>query len=446
MLYALPFLCTNYFSLLILLFPIALMHLCCRDTLSFKEGFFWGFFTVFLQAVGFIVITVQMAQKFWMFGICLALTLVTYYALVAGLLCGIRHLVISYFSIRSRFVKMLSVTIILFIFIIFVDQCSLALFGVWEGYSLFHPAVVFANNTLLLRLVSFVGKNGMLFLLFFIAYLAARIINFSLLRFGLMFLLFCFLSFLLYKLENVYEKQSTIPSIAVLPYMVHGSKGSRSSEAMVKMVKGWLQKISKEHPQVETVIMPESALNGIFTPSDYDSFILWSSKELVRPLQVIFGTMRLINNCYYNSVLSVYDGVVQACFDKSHTMLISERLPCAFAVMQSAYRSNGECEVTCGKNNKKVIDIVAIGQCYLYICSEFFCKEFYGDCFKGRPILVLVNDSVFLDSFGTSYIARLLVQCARLKAVSWSRPIIYVSYSRSFFINQNGLTSRLISF
>ncbi|HJZ23016.1 MAG TPA: hypothetical protein VJ201_01030, partial [Candidatus Babeliales bacterium] len=55
------------------------------------------------------------------------------------------------------------------------------------------------------------------------------------------------------------------------------------------------------------------------------------------------------------------------------------------------------------------------------------------------PIIAIVNDTLLLDS----YIQKLLVLLARLRAMQWQRDVVYVSYGRSVFIDISGVVTEI---
>jgi hypothetical protein len=68
-----------------------------------------------------------------------------------------------------------------------------------------------------------------------------------------------------------------------------------------------------------------------------------------------------------------------------------------------------------------------------YICSELFFNHQPDDTFEKYPILAIANDRNFLP-----YIADLMVNHAQRIAITWNRPIIYVSFLHHVYIDTTG--------
>ena len=91
-----------------------------------------------------------------------------------------------------------------------------------------------------------------------------------------------------------------------------------------------------------------------------------------------------------------------------------------------------------GRSQRQIITIEGVTLFVPYICSELFFNEYPDDNYHDTPILVLVNDSVFLQHACSRYICNELQMLARFKAVQWQREIVYVSYSQSFYCGKDG--------
>jgi hypothetical protein len=97
---------------------------------------------------------------------------------------------------------------------------------------------------------------------------------------------------------------------------------------------------------------------------------------------------------------------------------------------------------TIAVNDRLSLDLSDCVTCVPYICSELFFNEYPDDIYKNISVVALVNDTAFLRRYA-SYISELLFLVARMKAIAWQRDIVYVSYSRSFFIDRSGMIAEI---
>src|SRR5579862_182148 len=158
-LYALPFLLSDYCWWLIFLFPIPLLYIIRTQNLSFMHGYIWGCIVFALHLSGGIYLVADMAGESWPVGLILGIAMVLYQALVPAFLFWCTTRVITVFSITSPIARLLLWTAALWLFIIWVDWYSLSVFGVQEGYPLMHPLIVLANKPELLYLLPIIGKQ-----------------------------------------------------------------------------------------------------------------------------------------------------------------------------------------------------------------------------------------------------------------------------------------------
>lgn len=443
LLYGFSFLFNRYCSFLIVLSPLFLLCAASQAPLSFKEGFMWGLCVSALSGFGFVVVIAHMAQQCWFGGLCLGIVITIYYASIAASFFGAaRAIIMRCKDYLSPFVKLFIATIFFFWFIIFVDRYSLIVFGIFQGYPLMHPLVALADSGVLLFFVSLWGKDGALVCFLLLSLCLTQILLLGRLRIFcvLCFVVFSFLSVLSLFQQKHYQRMD---SIVTLPYMIYGS--NRSAKSMIKVVAQWLRKVIQEYSHVQTIIMPESSLNTIFMQEDYDDFVCWSSESSGKPIQLIFGATRLSGDCYYNTVFCVKNGTLESFFDKRCPMLLSEWLPdwCGMVSLQTICRNADRPAITWSDNKRNAIIINGYGECVPYICSELFCSVSPDSSDQGRPIVALVNDSIFIESPCAGYIADFLVKLARLKAADWGCDIIYVSYSQSLLLEKNGLVNSL---
>ena len=442
-LYAVPFLLSAYLWWLIFAFPVALLYLVSVANVSFVHGYIWGCIFFGLHMSGGIYVVTCMAHDSWVVGVMLGLVMVLYQALFSGLVfCGVTK-IISISSITSPVMRLLMWTIGIWVLIVWTDWYSLWIFGVKEGYPLMHPLIPLAQNPTLLCLLPIIGKQ--LLTLFLLLVPASFVL---LLRYKNNTGVFVFCSAIAFWFICWWVGRAEIQRfcwqarIRTLPYMAHSCVDNPL--VVVKVVGSKLQKIIADYPEAEIVIMPESAFN-VSNFNDFPELLqLWNANNLGRAVHVVFGASRWHEDCYYNSLHWVYNGVLQNCYDKRHAMLVSERLSSWMnnKTMQRVYFSN-DFPIAISLDKRIKLALLPDISFVPYICSELFFNEGPNDIYGESPIILVVNDSMFLGNWCVLYIQELLVLLARYKAIQWQRDIVYVSYGQSLFIDKHGLLKKI---
>lgn len=458
MLYALPFLFSEYVWWLIFLFPVPLLYVLSSREISFLQSYIWGCVVFGLHLSGGIYLVASMAHDLWFIGFALGVVGVLYQALLPALIFCFLAYGIRFFNITTFFIRLCIYAIGLWLFIVWIDWYSMCIFGVKEGYPLMHPLIVLAQKPQLLWLMSIIGKQlcTALFLLISVGcVLPFTFPQFSLYSnwgphrnklkmvrwvsgIGIVFLILIFSLYYL-NINNIAAKPlSWYCQVKSLPYMACAT--GKDPTVIVTIVSCLLKKIIKDYPEVELIIMPESAFNINDFAKWPEVLQLWNADRLGKPIHFIFGASRCCNNDYYNSLHWVYNGVLQDCYDKRHVMLMSERLsPWMDNAFFRRMYFNEASSITTSSIKRKSLKLLDKRVFVPYICSELFFNETPDDDYDNAPIIVIVNDSLFISNMYSSYIAKLLVLLAQFKAIQWQRDIVYVSYTQSLFIDKRGI-------
>src|SRR5579863_5418484 len=120
-LYALPFLWSDYFWWLIFLFPVPLLYVTHRVNFSFIHGYVWGCIVFALHLSGGIYLIARMAGNAWPVGVAMGIAMVLYQALVPAFLFWSVTQFIIFFSIHNSILRLLLWTAALWLFIVWVD-------------------------------------------------------------------------------------------------------------------------------------------------------------------------------------------------------------------------------------------------------------------------------------------------------------------------------------
>jgi hypothetical protein len=200
--------------------------------------------------------------------------------------------------------------------------------------------------------------------------------------------------------------------IGYLPIMV--SKESDCS-ALFAML---LPQIQSSHPQLTTIIMPESACPHI--PS------------ITSDINLIIGSFQNHSDSRSNIACWISNGKPHI-FRKTHTMTFGETLPSWLNIpfFQQLIFSTTLPILKSDNNHPqwKLGNLTVVP----YICSELFLSNHPHDE-SDHPIVALCNDWWFK----MPHFKKLMGYAARLRAIQWARPIVYVSYSQGLFFDQFG--------
>lgn len=437
-LYPLPFLFTQHFWWLIFFFPIPLLYITRTENLSFIHGYVWGVITFSLHLSGGIYVIACMARESCLVGVLIGVIMILYQALSVALLFWCATLIARFFVLKSPIIRLCLWTAALALFIMWTDGYCLSIFGIKEGYPLMHPLIPLAQCSQLLLLLPILGKSllPLLFLLFPACCVA--LLWFKNGKALLVWAVVCIPWIVSWcSTAPKMQKPPWLAQIKTISYMAYSRVAN--PVAMMKVAGNELKKVIAQYPETTIIIMPESAFNCSVLAHQAELLSLWNEHCLGKAVHLIFGSFRQHKGDYCNTALWVYNGELQQCFDKRHAMLVTERLTwmMKFPVLQRAYFDNTS-ETTIACNDRPILRINNDFSCIPYICSELFFNEYPDDIHGDLPIVVLVNDTSFLRPYAL-YIQNLLLLVACVKAIIWQRDILYVSYTRSVFINKRGV-------
>jgi hypothetical protein len=428
-LYALPFFLSHHFWWLIFLFPVLLLYTTRKINFSFIHGYVWGCAVFTLHTFGWIYLIATMAGESWAVGLMLGIALILYQALFPAFLFFCVTKIVTSFSIHNAIARLCLWTIALWLFIVWVDWYSFWIFGVQEGYPLMHPLIVLVQKPELLWLLPIVGKQLLTALFLLVPMSITALLWYRNWR-VLLFLCIIFLFFWRQPEESC-KGVDWSANIKTLSCMI--CSAADDPTVIIKIIGNHLKKMVAQQPEINIIIMPESACDISNFAELSELLQLWNSEHLGRKIHIIFGASRYQGDDYYNALHWVHDGILQHCYDKKHAMLLTERLPGLMNndYLRSIYFSEKK-PITVSSCKRTSLALLKNINFVPYICSELFFNELPDDYSK-EPIIAIANDLLFAP-----YIQKLLVLLARFKAIQWQRNIIYVSYAHSLFIDDCG--------
>lgn len=433
-LYFFPFYLSSYFWWLIFFFPIPLLYITRTHTISFADGYLWSIMVFLLHASGGTYAIACMAREQKIVGYLIGIGVAFYAALFPAFCFFVSAYIMRRYTVYHPLMRLCITAGVLFLFIIWADSYCFWIFGNQEGYPLMHPLLPLVQNPSMLLLLPIVGKYIATILLLLVSVSTVVLIWY---KNSAAILFFCCIIgiWIVPSLMVCNKKKPTWRErVASLPLVVNCSGDNPS--VMIKIIGNHCRKIIAERPEVDLIVMPESACN-LSNASQMD---LWSEQYLGKAIHIVFGACRQQGDFFNNTLYWIYNGVVQQCIDKKHAMLLSERIPwwMNFKFIRSVY-GNNSMMMTCSLDDRSMIDLGKGFVFVPYICSELFFNHVPIDIQGTCAIIAAVNDTWFADS----YIAQLLVMLARFKAILWQRDIVYVSYTQSLYINKQGVAYSL---
>ncbi len=427
-LYALPFLYSAALWWLIFIFLVPSLYITRTENLSFVHGYVWAIVVFTLHLHVGISVVANLAGHWWWIGILMGMGMVLCQALAPAILFWCTTMMVHFLLVRSSIIRLLLWTAALALFIFWTDQYCMRIFGD-NGYPFMHPLLPLAQHPSLLQFLPIVGKQ--LLLLFFLLVPVSIVIVLWYKSYAS--ILLCIISFMPWIWWGMHQpKHENQPDwykkIGSLPCMIR----AHTPRGVLRILVQHLKKLTAIYPEVSIIIMPESALDKV----ENETLNKLHESHMEKQLHLIFGACSCENGNYYNSLYWIHNGSLQARFDKKHTMLMTECLADWMNVdwLRKIYFKDG-ISMTRSCNERKSLHISESIAFVPYICSELFFNEYPDDCHPDTPIIVIINDTLLIDSY-MQELPLLLAQC---KAIQWRRNIVYVSYRVSVFIDKRGM-------
>ena len=432
-LYALPFLFSNVLWWLVFIFPVPLLYLTCSENLSFVHGYLWGIIVFALHLYAGIFVVAQLAMDWWWVGLLMGIGMVLYQALVPAMLFWLVTKIVLFFRIKSPAMRLLLWAIALALFILWIDQCCMWIFGIQEGYPFMHPLLPLAQYPSLLSALPLLGKQTLLLFFFLVPISIVLLVGYKN-CISVALCLIALMPWIRWSIHEPYQEkpQQWLENICSLPCMIR----AHNAQATTRILARHIRKLTSIYPEASIIIMPESALEKV------DCIILDNLHKacLQKSLHLIVGACSYENDNYYNSLYWIHNGDLKSRCDKKHAMLMTERLADWMNTdwLRKIYFKD-DISITRSCKERKLLQLSESIAFVPYICSELFFNEYPDDCYPHVPILMIVNDTLLMNC----YMQDLLLLLARFKAIQWQRDIVYVSYGISIFIDKWGIVKEV---
>lgn len=424
----------------VMLMPSAFMlifTLILKDMrqLSFRFGFLWGCIVYSIQILPILTLTcstyTHLSHLF--LRVLLWFSLMLYTALHAGIWFVLLRM--SSAHITHIAYKLFFTVSITWLFIIWLDCGFLWPFGLFEGYACIYPLVPL-SHFLPVSLFAY-GKSVLFFgFLIFCAVLSA--LSFAHNRVAFITVCFFWLLLMVIRIWPVgrTEKRpywlNTVTRIVPPWSFEPDSYPWQRARILGNLIKTAVLK----NAQTELIVFPEAAFQ--YELNKYpEMFIFWQDileQNRVPDAHIIIGAHRRIGSLVYNSCFYISHGLIQNVYDKRHGLLWIERVP--------SWSSGIHCAEICVPRQRLFAQSNAKDTRFSWknivfkplICSDnFFSRTSLTDNEPRHVMLCLVNDAWC----STSFLADILYQTVYLHACCTQLPVLYISYTRGVYIDEN---------
>lgn len=414
--YTIPFIFPHLFWPLIWLFPafllVALQQTPSKKDLLFFSSFVWAMhlFPIIdaLMYMGSSKLAALLPASFllgYTIGICL-LWLLLMKRLIAAVHNSIAQIAIW--------------TIGLWAYLLFIDQIQFLPLGRSEGNIFASPLLPLAVHPILLGPLQHLSYSATVLIFCLISSLVAAY-SWHSSKFAFLALTLCFLIWVALGTQSKPTRPPHwLSKVGHIPLMLPATTSLYSGSAVIAHE---ISLIKKLYPTLHTVIIPESAWNGS---------ALASCQRL--PFFVvdhlIIGGFDGPSGCY-NAAFQFHGSRFILSTQKRHALPITER-PIFGQWMNDLYFSNSA-PIRPADQPRPLHLIDPIGPFVIYICSELFCFKQTDDPYD-CPIICIASDWwIRMPHF-----TQLMALTARLKAICWQRPILYISYCHALYFMPNG--------
>ena len=434
-LYGLAFLMSRWFFWTVFFFLVPLYYCACTKTLSFKEGYFYGFFQWALAGWGVLASITHMAQGSLVIRIIPSIAILAYEGLFSGLWFLITNRLIAWLRITSIVGRLLIWICTTMLYIIWVVHYSFSIFNYIEGYFLMHPLLPLIEHPPLLSLLVPLGK-------------------------GVVTLFLCITN-AIFTVPLLLKRRWYIAGLACIPWLIslamapaplavpgwvhkiayipHSFKSQLNLTPLGEAVQRHIRILLKEYPKTEVIILPESAFDRVNLETAHEIGQYWNREHVSKPLHLVIGAFHWDNKKIHNAAYWLYDGTIQAIFRKRHAMLLVEAVAPWYdlSFLRNLYHPIAPVSPS---DNKRIAFTFFENKPFVpYICSELFFNDTPDDAYTHVTILALCNDTWTV----APYISYLMLLAARFKALEWQRDMVYISYLYGNYIDKNGAVTPL---
>jgi len=412
-----------FVGVFIFLIPIYFISLCNSYPLNFSKGIFWG-------------MCFWIVHLFWMvhlFGVAaytlpliVGFVVPINYILTAGLWFWLAKVLIRLVKKNTPLWIGASWIIATFGYFYWVRYCSFLPLGLFMGNPFGSPLLPLAQAPILLATLPILGEHILSMLLFISQWFIA---------------------------ETLYRKKISYLGLAIcclFPFVVGSLQGPLNIEIppyvdslgfvkpplvkdpikLAQAIDNQISHLIRNHPRVNTVLMPETSYPGAINESPYIIQLL--AREVFKSnLNLIIGAQRSDEKKKkYNTIYWIKNDKTITYYDKNVRMPFTEYMPFPW---NKIINFDIKDEVTDNEITRPLLKVNSNFTCIPSICSEiYFSSSSHPEVDKKIPLLVTVKE-VWTPEY---YLHYLMFLFAIFKAIQIQRDIIYVGYVHAYWISK----------
>lgn len=429
--YAMPFVFSDQLWWLVMLFPLLFLYVALTEKLSFKEGFVWGAVAWPGLLHGALWGAFTMGSGPWLYRLVPMIFIFFYESITAGVWLWLSQKILTRFRITNLFQRTCFWVTSLALYLIWATEYQMIIFDRAEGYLLSQPLLLFSYYPPLLALLPQLGIMLMTFL--FCATAGATVYLFLARTRNAFLLWFIFMAPWLLGMFIPVKKTTPPKWLGKVERLTKTYYDTKNLKLVVWAITHEINKIVDKNPNVEMIVLPESAVYADKLPDHPELFNYWSTEYVGKPLHVLVGGYRWTDGKYRNSLYWIYDGKVQGYFDKRHAMTLTERMPSMFNFDFITKAYYNEFPTVTASDNERVAFKLLDTELIPYLCSETFFNRCPDDN-TSSTILSSCNDTWT----SCEYIKKLMYVGARFKAIQWQRDILYTTFLHGAYFDKLG--------
>lgn len=419
---------------------VPFLYVASRQDLGYKEGFFYSGLLWALGGAGILQTLYLMGSGPLWARVIPSISIVLIQALVGG----VWFFATSWFLRRSRihgpYSRLFIWTISTGFYFLYVIHLSLSMFNYWEGYFLLYPLLPLAEQPKLLSLMPLFGKGILMWLL--LATNAALTVPF-LTKNNVIRCIIPLIGLFPWLLQALLAHPPKTPPLWVGKIATIQKKFLPVPEPMesIETIQEDIRALLKKYPDLELVILPESALFRLNLDTAQELATYWDAPSVGKPIHILIGAFKWDGDLYRNTVYWIFNGRIMGSFNKRHTMAVTESVSWYnISFLRTLF--HGVSPMVEPSDNPRVpFPLFKDVSFTPYVCSELFFNDKPDDQYPHSIITELSNDYWAKST----YIRHLMFLAARFKAIEWQRPMVYVSYYYDGFIDTDGTITKLRS-
>ncbi len=426
--YTIPFVAPYAFWWLIFFFPPFLFFAVRSHSLFWFEYAAWALLTTIVHIIPLCDAVLYMTSGSLFLRLIPALLLIIYVATYPTIWLLLTRAVLSKW--HHSFIQTIGIwTASLWLYLAFMNSALFWLFGRCEGYVFCNPLLpITTHPQLILYLHWFALPIGLLVYCFTTSAMTVVAARPSLASTSLFILsLLPWFGPLLIQPPQL-KPPEWLCQIGHLPFLLPKSVSCEQGTALIAHE---LRKLAKHNPQLRLVILPESAWNGL----PLNSVCAISEFENHTVPHILIGSFAQEGADHFNSMYWFHNGSLARRIDKQHAVPFIERIPYGATMLCNSLFFKKSKPLCTAHTTRPRISIDTAPELTPMICSELFCHQTPCDT-AHTPILAICNDWWFR----LPHFQKLMALTARLRAIQWDRPVLYLSFRYAQFFDQHGNT------